>query len=393
MKNFAIAAFVLLLPALGWSQNDFTTKWSNGYKVESADKNFKMKFGGRIQFDMAWFSQDDSITAAFGGKTSGVEFRRVRFFNEGQFYQNVHYKLQLEFSGGEVVFKDVFIELKDIPVVGNLRMGHFKEPFRLEVLSSSKDMSFMEREAYVAFMPERNFGAMIHNEALDKRIGWQLGVFRNADDAGNDKNAGEDYNLTARVSGLLLNDTKNHRMAQLGVAWSSRSPKNGEYSVASKPAAHLAPQYVSTGTINSVSAVNLVNAEAVMIAGPLYVQGEYLTASADANNSPSFSAWYGQVSYFLTGEHMSLEGSYSGLNRVKPRQNAGPGTGAWEVAVRYGTINLNDGNVAGGEMKEWTLGLNWYLNPATRIMANYVRADVADLGKSNIFETRVMVDF
>ncbi len=385
---------MLLLQGIGWSQNNFTTNWNNGYKVESADKDIKMKFGGRIQFDMAYLNQDDSIKAAFGDKTNGVEFRRVRFFNEGRFYHNLHYKLQLEFSGGAVVFKDVFVEFSHLPVVGNLRMGHFKEPFRLEVLSSSKYMSFMEREAYVAFMPERNFGAMIHSEALDNRIGWQLGAFRNASATGDDKNAGEDFNLTARISGLLLNDTDNHRVAQVGIGFSSRSPKGGEYKVASKPASHLAPKYVSTGTISDVNTVNLVNAEAVVISGPLYVQGEYLAATVNAPNNYFLYSWYGQVSYILTGEHRSLKNSYSGLNRLKPKHDAGSGgAGAWELAVRYSEINLNDGEVTGGEMKEWTFGVNWYLNPATRIMANYVRADVANLGKSNILETRVMIDF
>lgn len=361
--------------------------------MESADKNFKMKFGGRIQFDMAWLSQDDSLSAAFGNHVSGVEFRRVRLFNEGQIYHNVHYKLQLDFASGGATFKDVFIELKYIPVVGNLRMGQFKEPFRLEVLTSSNYLTFMERPSIIAFMPERNFGAMIHNEMLGKRIGWQLGVFRNADEAGNDQDAGEDYNFTGRASWLLLNDAEHHRTMQIGVAYSSRSPKNGQYNATSRPAAHLAPKYVSTGTISDVSAMNLVNAEAVVIAGPLYVQSEYLTASASAPGNPSFSGWYGQVSYFLTGEHKSLKSSYEGLDRVKPKQNAGPTAGAWEVALRYGAINLNDGDVHGGQMSEWTFGVNWYLNPATRFAANYVRADVKDIGKSSIFETRAQVDF
>ena len=317
-----------MLPLIGLAQNDFTTQWNNGYSMESAGKNFKMKFDGHIQFDMAWLSQDDSLSAAFGNHASGLEFRRVRLFNEGQIYHDVHYKLQLDFASSGSTFKDVFIELKYIPVVGNLRMGQFKEPFRLEVLTSSNYLTFMERPSIVAFMPERNFGAMIHNEVLGKRIGWQPGVFRNADETGNDKDAGEDYNFTGRASGLRLNDAEHNRTVQIGVAYSSRSPTNGQYNAISRPAAHLAPKYVSTGTISDVSAVNLVNAEAAVVnAGPLYVQSEYFTASAGAPGSPSFSGWYGQVSYFLTGEHKSLKSSYEGLDRVKPKQNAGPTPG------------------------------------------------------------------
>ena len=39
--------------------NPFTIKWDNGFKVDSKDKNFKLKFGGRIQLDHAYFSQND----------------------------------------------------------------------------------------------------------------------------------------------------------------------------------------------------------------------------------------------------------------------------------------------------------------------------------------------
>ena len=76
--------------------------------------------------------------------------------------------------------------------------------------------------------------------------------------------------------------------------------------------------------------------------------------------------------------------------------------GAWEIAVRYDTIDLNDGPISGGEADQITLGLNWYLNPNTRIMWNYVMADMSNLDDGtpggldtdvNVFEMRFQIDF
>ena len=48
--------------------------------------------------------------------------------------------------------------------------------------------------------------------------------------------------------------------------------------------------------------------------------------------------------------------------------------GAWEVLVRYSTLNLDDADVAGGKENDITLGLNWYLNQHVKFLVNYVYA-------------------
>ncbi len=58
---------------------------------------------------------------------------------------------------------------------------------------------------------------------------------------------------------------------------------------------------------------------------------------------------------------------------------------AIELTARYSELDLSDEAVNAGRLDTTTLGVNWYLNPNTRVMLNYVRAK-ADL--SNIGDTR-----
>ena len=66
---------------------------------------------------------------------------------------------------------------------------------------------------------------------------------------------------------------------------------------------------------------------------------------------------------------------------------------AWEVELRYATSDLNSENISGGEQSDITLGVNWYLNPSTRIMFNNVWADVKDAGTMNVFPVRFQINF
>ena len=140
--------------------------------------------------------------------------------------------------------------------------------------------------------------------------------------------------------------------------------------------------------------MDLVGTEAALVAGPFSLQGEYMTAmtNTDDGTDPMFSGFYAMASYFLTGENRTYKGGLFG--RVKPKKNFGAGgPGAWELAARYSHLDIADEAVEGGELDDITLGVNWYLNPNTRFMFNYVHAGLDTVGQSDTFQTRAQVDF
>jgi len=402
-----LSAINMLIASFTYAQEEnlFKMKWDNGFKLESADKNFKLKFGGRIMWDNAFFFQDDSLEANFGVLNNGSEFRRARFYNSGTIYNNVEYKIQFDFAGGKATFKDVYITIKGIPAVGHLTVGHFKEPFRLEALTSSKYITFMERALPIEMVPERNTGFMLSNEFIDKRLGWQGGIFRRSDGSGNDKQADDGYAITTRLTGLPFVNEDKTKLLHLGVGFSYRKPESREYEVEARPEAHLGNKYVNTGAIADVFEIQMFNAEAALVIGPFSLQSEYtqsnVATKATTSENYAFSSYYAEVSYFLTGEHRNYKNSYLGFDRVKPKNNFGngeKGLGAWQLALRYSAIDLNSGDpnttgIQGGELADITAGINWYLNPSTRIMLNYVLAQVKDKGNTNIVQMRFQLDF
>ncbi len=388
---------LICIPFLGFTQknNDYEVKWDQGFRFLSDDGNFKLKFGGRIMNDWAVFFPNQAIKDSLGTLTNGTEFRRVRFFNSGTIYNNINYKLQLDFAGGEVEAKDIFIEITKLPVVGNLKIGHFKEPFSLEEMTSSKYLTFMERPAVKAFNPSRNTGIMLYNQLFETRLSWQAGWFRNTNSYGNNKDAANIQNLTFRLAGLPFYNEKEHRFLHLGVGYSNRTGLN-EYNVSARPEAHMAGNYVNTGTISNVERVNLINGELAFVSGPFAIQGELFQSSVNTHRAEShnFSGNYLQLSYLLTGENKSYKSPGRGFGRINPKNNFGGkdnGTGAWEVGLRHASINLSDAH--GRNMNVFTAGVNWYLNPSVRIMTNYGLVDLQNIGIMNFLQMRFQLDF
>jgi phosphate-selective porin OprO/OprP len=42
------------------------------------------------------------------------------------------------------------------------------------------------------------------------------------------------------------------------------------------------------------------------------------------------------------------------------------------MGVRFGYVDLNDTAIQGGRVYDWTVGLNWYLNPNMKVQFNYI---------------------
>ena len=108
------------------------------------------------------------------------------------------------------------------------------------------------------------------------------------------------------------------------------------------------------------------------------------------------SSYYAQLSYFLTGESRPYKSSLDGFGRVKPNNNYGKGgRGAIEVVARTSQICLEKADM--GQLNTRTIGLNWHLNPNTRVMINYVMGERTSLSDEVITENaammRVQLDF
>ncbi len=405
--------------ALG-DNNEFTARWGNTRRFETADKAFQLKTGGRIMNDWVWGFQDndyenavisDASNPPLGRFTDGTEFRRARLFINGTIYSRVVFKLDFGFEGGDADFKDAYIGLKNIPWVGKILVGQFKIPFGLEYMTSSKYITFMERSmGSDAFIADRGTGLKFINTALeDDRLSWSVSVYREANTFGSTEVPSDgQYNFAARITALPWWENAGRRYLHVGFAANWRNPAqpgNGLSQVRyrSKPEVHLSPRVVDTGNFEAESAL-LLNAEVALVVDSFSLQGEfyYADVSSKAGNDPTFSAFNVYASYFLTGEHRIYKKSAGAFNRIKPLHNfldGEGGIGAWEIAARFSMIDLNDGNINGGEAWNITLGLTWYLNPNTQVKLNYVytnldnQAGGSQEGAAHLIGMRFQIDF
>jgi len=401
MKRICLTLLLIAFVFTVFSQeeNKFNAYWKDGFRVESTNGDFKLKFGGRVMLDGVAVFPDAILDTMIDNRT-GVEFRRIRLYSSGQIYKNIKYKLQLDFAGGVATLKDVYITITKIPFIGNIQVGHFKEPLGLELLTSSNYITLIERSLTNPLFPERNTGIMLFNNVLDKRMTWSAGYFLPSDDFG--KYTGNKYHLTGRVTGLpIYNDGEKYRVLHLGAGYSFQYQDNEKYKLESRPESHLLPELV-LAEIDHAKNVNEFTAEAALVLGPFHIQTEYATSVAKTspeselqNDNYYFHAYHGIVSWFITGENKNYSTSSAAFGRVKPKKNFGKegGAGAFELVFRYSSIDLDDTDVRGGYMNNATVGLNWYLNPNTRFMINYVFTNIRDTGTANIALVRFQIDF
>jgi phosphate-selective porin OprO/OprP len=211
----------------------------------------------------------------------------------------------------------------------------------------------------------------------------------------------EQYGAVARVAGQPISGRDYSLHLGADAQWLIQPPRNlvtlaETVTLSDRPELRIDPTtLVSTGAIANASSAQVYSVEAAATYGPLILQGEYFWFNVDRSantglppfGAPSlkFQGGYAQAGYVLTGEthaYNPATASYGGVKPAHPFSLDGGGWGAWEIAGRASTIDLNNQlgtatGIAGGRQTVYTAALNWYVNGNVRFMFDYLHGTVS----------------
>ncbi len=350
-------------------------------------KNSKNVFFSVLALDRQyWLSQNSASKQQVGNldKFEGGEIRDLRLGIFGTF--NAFTKpwgytvvvatnaFDKEFEEGD---KDHFRALDyrvDIPIGETMRfsLGKQKEPISMERTMTLINLPMQERSAPAdAFLPSRNFGVQLSGNALDRSVSWAGGVFNNFIDE--DLSVSEaTTSVSGRVTWLPYISTDNSNLIHLAIA-ARLSDGNQPVRFWTKPEFNKSPLFVDTGEFDA-DRIKQLSLESSWRRGPFWLAAEHNTAIMDTptDGRRHFSGYYLTASWILTGEMRSYHRGNGTFGSVPvPRPARGGGIGAWEIAARWSSIDLDDNPVAGGQMDIFSFATTWWLSSIFNVSLNY----------------------
>jgi phosphate-selective porin OprO/OprP len=333
---------------------------------KSEDNNYTLRIGGRIMADAAQYNDD--VTAL----NDGSEIRRLRIKLRGKIHKDWRYA----FSYDAAATKGYHIKGTYLGYYGTdnwrIKLGNLQQPFSLEELTSSKNITFMERSLINCFAPSYALGMTANT--WGKNWSATFGVF---DDSIADNTLNNDgaTSIAARLAYYPVRTR--HELLHLGISTVQQDiGTNQTITFNTRPESHYTDvRLLSTGTLSNVDSNSRYGLEAAWVTGPWSVQAEYAKTNLKFTNSPdaSLGGWYVQGSWFITGEKRRYSSKSGSFSYIKPKAK----NGAVELATRISTLNLEDATITGGEGRNITVGLNWYINRYVRMMANYIDVSVS----------------
>lgn len=249
-----------------------------------------------------------------------------------------------------------------------LTLGQQDEPFSLEEMTSGRRITFMERGLPNAFAPGSNFGLAVRTHG-----NWwagSAGIF-----AGDLTPRVDGGDLGRGISGrfVVSPTAEESGIVHLGGSISLRDTASEDnVSFAQSPEVGLADfRYVDTGRILGADRVFRLGLEGVYIQGPYSLQGEYMNARVERQvdfPTVNFNGLYVYGSWLVTGETRPYIREIGNFGPIVAKHEYG----AVEMAARYSRVDFTSRDIRGGIEQNIALGVNWYVHPQVRLMANYV---------------------
>jgi len=352
------------------------TAGPSSVRITSADQSYQLRLEGLIQTDARFYLDSDSTA------DDGFLLRRIRPTVRGTVGEKGSFRVTPEFGGNNFALQDAWLGYSFSPAFG-VQIGKFKAPFGLERLQGGGAIRFIERAHPTSLAPNRDIGIQFAGQA--SVVEWAL-LFSNgtADGGSITSNTDDKFDVTGRVfvnaaPGLHIGIAANAGESEGASSLSAyRTPgQQGAF-------AYLAEREGTDGeTLPGTVADGShwrISPQFTYYAGSFGLLGEYVVVNREVRNGSNSdtlenTAWQIATSYILTGE----KNGFGGVNPSRPFDPASGNWGAFEIAVRYHVLSIDDATFptyanpsrAVSEIQSVGIGLNWYLTRNLKTSLTY----------------------
>jgi phosphate-selective porin OprO/OprP len=389
------------------------------FGIESADGRNAIFLTGRLHFDIGDYLdyKPGSKFAAVQDLNSGTNARRARLGVVGRFMQDWDYTFIYDLGGSGDGFppdpgaltsgiENALVTYnglknKGVPLVFDI--GYMDVPFSLEESNSSNDVPLVERAAIINVAT--NIFANDFRSALGARSfgddHW-AGLYLTGPTSGTNHTTGEQVGVAGRAGYNLWHSRDGflHLEANAGALLKPPAPGGvRSITLSDRPELRVDPTTIlNTGALGT--AANPLNRAVVYGVGGAFewhnfvVSGEYFRIDVDRQGlaTNTFDGGYIEGIWVITGEQRRYSPPSGGYLRPVPEHMFlpwdGSCCGAFELAARYSTIDLNDrftpgvaptprsNAVGGGQQTVYAAGLNWYPNANIRFMFDFLHGTI-----------------
>jgi phosphate-selective porin OprO/OprP len=406
--------------------------------LESANEANSISLTGRMHLDYR-ASSLDAMDLGPGGRgddrdaasmADQFELRRARLGVKGKFAKDFKYEVVGNLPGTATI--DVaYVDFAKYDAF-QIRAGKFKQPFGLEELISSNNMTMMERSYLDQTVPGKKIGIQVMG-APAKGLTYALSTFQNNDverdlhgdgyvsgagrttfnfaESMGDKESVMHLGLAGLSSTYAISPSTTSQTTGAAEAVTSRATINA-FRSAGRGLANIFRGQIGGGACTTATyscpieygakvVQQAVGLEGIFAKGPFKIMGEMSQGKYEAehsfgsNVSYDTNTFYAEASYFITGEKYADSYKNGVFGSFKPKNNFdldNKQSGAIELAFRIEGFRVEDTNLglaglgsrlqgtldgsgtANGTKSKadtYTAGIRWILNPNVIFKANY----------------------
>jgi phosphate-selective porin OprO/OprP len=348
---------------------------NGGLKVyDTSNNDHWFHLSGKIQFDNTLYhmTQDNSLQRS-------VDLSAVEADLKGGIGQNTSYQVRFNRTAdGSLQVNKAQVNYSGFNEWSRVSIGHIGMPYGLE--KSNTGSSFLERSLSTSmFAPKSGFGVGV--DAWTDKVGLRLAVTQPSNEKADRLGASfrfscAPYNTDNLIFHLGLSGQHHDGNVYFlgnGEAFNANFRTSGEVNARN---VQDAERTLESGK-NKVTSYNVISADAAVLRGPLFLQGEYhraaMNMASDEVEAVSAQGWNVQASYAITGESRDYNYQKGSFSNIRTERDSG----SWEVSLRHSFVKLQKGDRDGGSANTLGGSVSWVANNNVTVLANYIHTPVA----------------